>query len=104
MKQNNWQDLQDIVVEWRDNVLTDATLEGALNHLVREIKDLKKSPYDPLAIADVFILLISICQSVGFSMDEIKEAVAAKMAINESRLWGSADEEGVIKYIKETKL
>lgn len=99
---HTWQELQDKVVEWKQG--KNVTLEGTLEHLLDEIKDLRDNPYDVINIADVFILLLGVCDEVGFSIDEVSEAVAAKIAINESRLWGNPDERGVVRHIQETKM
>jgi hypothetical protein len=89
-----FQDLQDKIVEWKQGKET--TLEGALAHLSEEVLDLKANPYDPLALADVGILWISICDEVGFSMEEMQEAIASKLAINNSTLW-KADMDGILR-------
>lgn len=101
----DWQAIQERVAIWRATELKKkgVTLEGTLEHLQEEVKDLVKNPYDPLALADVFILLMGVCDEVGFTMDEVLVAVESKQAINESRLWGDADDKGVIRHIEETK-
>lgn len=97
-----FQELQDKIVKWRDEK-GGSTLEGTLEHLVEESKDLKENPYDPLSLADVGILWMSACQRAGFSMEEMAEAISSKMAINESRLW-ETDEKGIIRHIEESKV
>lgn len=104
MSTHTIQELQDKIVVWRNNRLAEHSAAGAIEHLIEEAKDLKKNPNDVFALADVGILWMSICEEAGFSMDEMLEAVAAKQAINESREWGSADEEGVIRHIESTRI
>jgi hypothetical protein len=98
----SFQELQTQIVKWRDEK-GGSTLEGTIKHLVEEAKDLEVNPYDPLSLADVGILWMSLCQRVGFSMEEMAEAISSKMAINESRLW-QTDEDGIIRHIEESKL
>lgn len=96
-----WQDLQDSIIRWKED--KDTSLEGSLKHLLEEVEDLSKNPYDPLSIADCFILLIGICDEVGYSMDEVAVAIESKMAVNFSRIW-EKDEDGVVRHIQETKV
>ena len=103
MNDNTFQKLQERIVDWSMNTLKDPPLDGTLRHLAEEVDDLRSNPYDPLALADVFILLMGICSKVGFSMDDMAVAVSSKQAINESRLWKEADEEGIIRHCEETR-
>lgn len=100
---NSFQGLQDRIVRWSNDTLGNPPLDGTLKHLAEEVRDLQENPYDPLALADVFILLMGICHKVGFSMDDMAVAVQSKQAINESRIWGEADEEGIIRHCGETR-
>lgn len=95
-----FQTLQDRIVEWK-KVSINSTLEGSIEHLIEEVVDLKKDPYDPLSLADCFILLMGISDEVGFSMDEMASAIVAKQTINEQREWEEADENGVIRWKKK---
>ena len=100
---NKFQELQDRIVGWRNTNLPESTLTGTLKHLLEEVKDLQKNPYDPDSLADVFILMMAVCDEVGYTLDDVAIAIEAKQAINESRHWGKADSEGIIRHIKETK-
>lgn len=100
---NNFQSLQDRIVSWSNETLKNPPLEGTVRHLAEEVRDLEKNPYDPLALADVFILLMGICSKVGFSMDDMLVAIESKQLINESRIWGEADAEGIIRHCGETR-
>ncbi len=99
---NEFQELQTKIVRWRDSKVG-STLEGSLEHLIEEAVDLKANPYDPLSLADVGILWMSICERAGFSMEEMEVAIASKMAINESRIW-QTDSKGVLRHLEETKV
>jgi hypothetical protein len=96
--------LQNKVVAWRNQKLKGATLEGTLKHLEEEFEHLKSNPYDPLHIADIFILMMSLSEFVDFSMDEVATAISAKIAINENRSWKAPDEKGIIRHIEDTEI
>lgn len=96
-----FQELQTSIIQWRDE-RGGSTLEGSLSHLIEEAEDLKENPYDPLALADVGILWMSICERAGFSMDEMAVAIDSKIKVNYSRLW-EADDKGIIRHLIETK-
>lgn len=99
-----FQDLQDTIVRWRDAQIKGSTVVGTVAHLGEEVEDLRENPHDPLALADIGILWMSLCEQVGFSMEEMKSAIEAKMVLNESRDWGEADDKGIIRHLKETKI
>lgn len=93
---NNWNLLQERIGEWSDERNTD--LEGLINHLIEEIKDLKERPYNIMDYADVAILFMSSLRKAAYTMDELYQAIEAKHRINESRIWLDPDEDGVTRY------
>ena len=99
----DFQRLQDRISAWA--IKKKSTTEGKINHLIEEIKDLKKNPYDIERQADVYILMMAISDDTTFTMDELAEAINAKQNINEARQWLEPDEQGVIRHVpEETKL
>lgn len=96
-------ELQARITTWRNNKLEGVTLESTLHHLAEEVEDLIEDPYNPLSIADVFILLMGVCDEVGYSMEDIAVAIESKCNINEARTW-LKDENGIFRHeIEETK-
>lgn len=77
-----------------------------MKHLLREACELDVAlsvadckPTDDVRheAADVAILLLALCERVGFSL---AKAIDEKMAINEKREWGKPDAEGVVEHIE----
>jgi len=94
---NNMERLQSRIVIWRNKQL-DASLSGTVEHLREEVEHLASNPYDPFALADVYILLLSVTDYAGFSVEQMEEAIAAKQTINEQREWLSRDIKGVVRH------
>lgn len=94
-----FQDLQDEIIAWRDSSLTGVTIDGIIEHLFEELAELREDPHNPLVLADLFILLMSLCEKVGFSMQEMAVAIHSKHLINVNRSWSAPDDFGVIKHV-----
>ena len=90
--------LQDRVVKWADRLYPDRTVHGALSKLVlEEIPEFLMKPTDPLEYADLLIMIFDIAHLSGI---DIKEAVLAKIAINEARRW-RIDKNGIMGHYTE---
>jgi hypothetical protein len=95
---NKLQELQDKIDDWADE--RGASMVGTLKHLQEEVEHLKGNPYDPLAIADVYILLLRVASRAGFSTEDMYLAAEAKHTINLSREWLEPDSDGVVRHKK----
>ena len=51
--------------------------------------------------ADAFILLINSAASYGMDANDVLKAISIKMDINRGRRWGSPDDNGICKHLKE---
>lgn len=91
--------------DWQDSVFTKATVWSAMEHLDREVKELRQSIYsNPTResqegeLADVFLLLAGVAHLLEL---DLEKAVEEKMTINRRRVWGHPDKDGVVEHIKE---
>jgi len=100
------------VAEWQDITFPNANSLSKLAHLIEEIVELKdciitsvvESPqnYDlKLEYADCFLLLFGAASKSGFDLKDVFDAMREKMEINKNRKWGSPDENGVVRHIKD---
>lgn len=99
---NRLRQLQNDVVEWADatfgyNRLPDVTIA----HLVSEIKELKKSPYDYEEYADCFMLLIQAFHQAGGNTDMLLGECFKKLEINKKRRWGKKNIDGYHEHIED---
>jgi hypothetical protein len=74
------------------------TVSGKLNHLVKELGELRDAPGDITEHADCLILLLGIAALCGFTIDDLLAAARAKMVVNENRQWHAADADGVYRH------
>jgi hypothetical protein len=86
------------IVSWADEVFPERTPEGTINKLIEELKELSDNPLDAWEMADVFILLLDLCDMLGFDLAKI---TAHKMNVNRNRRWHI--ENGVFKHVKENE-
>ena len=90
------QELQEDIGEWSDERGT--SLEGMLNHLIEEARDLKKNPYNAMNHADVLILALSIARKTTYNVEDLLKAVKTKMEINKARIWLEPDSQGIVRH------
>jgi hypothetical protein len=77
------------------------TLEGKLNHLVKEARELRDSHgTDPHEWADVFLLLLGALELKGLAFDDLVTFAHQKLSINETREWLPADADGCFHHKK----
>lgn len=61
--------------------------EGCLDHIARELNEIRQAPADLSEWADVIILALDGAQRTGADPQTIIDAVIAKQARNEARTW-----------------
>jgi NTP pyrophosphatase (non-canonical NTP hydrolase) len=100
------------VTEWQDKTFPGANSLSNLAHLIEEIVELKdaivSSAYEGpknhsirMEYADCFLLLFGAASKSGFDPKDVFDAMREKMEINKNRKWGSPDENGVVRHIKD---
>lgn len=93
--------LQDMVAEWQDVTLGDVeTFDGILNHLKKEVDEIRGQPGDVSKFADAYILLNVAAKKAGHSMSSVLSASVTKHKINLKRDWGPPNEDGFSEHIK----
>lgn len=90
-------ELQEIIGKWGEDTFPEATLDGIIAHLKKEVSELAER-HDPQESADCLILLFHHAYLAGY--DLLAEA-QKKLQINKKRKWGTPDKHGVIEHIKE---
>ena len=106
----SFQAFQDEVGEWAEKTFPHSTVLTCINHLWREVAELKDSAdaaaitewngCDPEELADCFLLLLHIAHKIKANL--LVEAVV-KHGKNKKRTWGNPDAEGVSEHIKDTE-
>ncbi len=98
---NNFQDLQNKIGEWSDAEFGErSTVEGLFAHLKEEVKHLGNDFFDAMSYADVLILLLALARKHQYTMDELYQAVEAKLNINKLREWQEPNSDGIIHHVK----
>lgn len=92
--------LQSDVVKWADSVFGyNRPPDMAIAHLLSEVKELMKSPYDYEEYADCFMLLIQAFHQAGGNTDELLDECFKKLEINKKRKWGKKNKDGFHEHI-----
>jgi len=73
--------------EWADSVFIGQTVQGKLEHLAEEVREIMASPQDPMEYADAAMLLFDAARTAGISVEEVFHAMRQKLDINRSREW-----------------
>ena len=94
---NDFQELQHQIKVWADQTFAKGTLQGRINHIKRELKEIEDNPSNPEEYADVLIILCHMAASNGV---DLYEATVKKFAIVQTRVWGEPDAEGVIEHVR----
>ena len=75
---------------------------GPINHMGKEVEELKKDPQDAMEYADILILLMDAWLTIGKGPEELLDAVNEKIDINRARVWpDKPDENGVFLHKKD---
>lgn len=96
---DKWQNMQDDIAGFTDEVFGASTPVSKLHHLTEEVQELIDAPDDKMEWADCMILLIDAAKKAGYDMDDLYQAVQSKMEINKKRKWGAPDENGVVRHV-----
>ena len=106
------QELFNRVTEWQRKTFPKATPLSKLFHLEEELEELKQElniQYTDSFVeqrlrdeyADCFLLLYGSAAANGYSLEDINKIISSKMDKNEKRTWGTPDEKGVVRHVKE---
>lgn len=102
------QDLMDEIFEWSDKTFENQNSISKINHLKKEIDELKASIFHEhgelekkMEFADCFMLLILIAKMEGLSANDLIESTNLKLGINKNRAWGKPDKDGIVEHIRE---
>jgi len=105
------QELIDELHKWQRETFPQSSPISKLHHLAEEIPELieeiEKHYHNSgdlkateLEYADCFILLLGSAFMYGLKAEDIFRIIREKLEINKSRIWGTPDENGVVKHIK----
>jgi NTP pyrophosphatase (non-canonical NTP hydrolase) len=96
-------DFQKMIGDWSRKTFPASTVDSTMRHLWKEIKELDDAVDKGDAqgtseeAADLFILLIQLCNRAGISLEA---AVRMKHEENLRRVWDAPDEHGVVYHTK----
>lgn len=82
-----------------------ARTAGVLDHITRELDEIRDAPMDLSEWADVIILALDGAQRTGADPQAIIDAIKAKQAKNEARDWPdwrTADPDKAIEHARST--
>ena len=94
---NQYMAVQNMIGAWASKTFPDASPQGIIAHLKKEVAELDES-HDPEEAADCFLLLMHLGYMLRFNL--LREALN-KHDINCKRKWGQPDQDGVIEHIRE---
>ena len=93
--------LQEIAGEWSDQTFgTNRAPQGSLNHLLKEVNEALKEPYNKEEYADCLLLLLDAARLAGIDADTLLLAGFQKLEINKKRTWGAPDENGIAEHVR----
>ena len=75
--------------------------DGAIAHLLKEVKELADHPHDSMEYADCFMLLLDAASNAGISVDTILDVAWEKLEINRQRKWGEPGPDGVVEHVRD---
>ena len=103
MKQlNDWQKLQDEIEKWSDNQFGfNRPPTGSINHLIKEVQELKEEQYCLEEYADCLMLILDAARMAGYNCDNLFKATQDKLKVNKNRKWGPLDKDGVSEHIRK---
>lgn len=88
--------IRDGIVEWCDQVHPDRTTDQMTKKLLEEFNEFAERPLDAWEMADILIILIDLCDHLGF---DIAKIVHHKMQINRKRNW-NLSEQGILNHVE----
>lgn len=84
------------IKQWCDEVYPTRTRDQMIAKLQEEFQELAERPLDAWEMADIMIILLDLCDHLGF---DIAKIIAHKMDINRQRTW-QITEQGILKHVK----
>lgn len=100
---NNHKGLEDLlaeVVEWGEETFPTVNTRAKIEHLSREVEELRQHPTAAEEIADIMMITAHIAADSGI---DLKEAIADKFEIVKAREWEEPDEDGVVEHTRENE-
>lgn len=79
---DKWESLQNTVVRWANERYPNESVVSKLKKLEEEVGELTELPSDLLEYADCFMVLMTLADWHGFSMDDIFFAILVKLGAN----------------------
>lgn len=92
--------------EWADKTFPTQTYEGVLDHMGRELLEIKENPDDISEWVDMIKLAISGALRKGFTPEQIAFGLHEKQIKNENRKWPdwrTVDTNKAIEHLKEVE-
>ena len=94
------------VIGWQKKTFPAATALSKLKHLEEEISEVSiaasfRSNGMEHEFADCFMLLYGAAAEAGLTYNDICNAIDEKMLINEGRVWGEPNANGVVHHVKQ---
>lgn len=112
----NAQQLQNAIAAWSDKTFGSSILDrtgkqmpidrrpGMLNHMKKEIEELRLKPNSPTEMADIFMLLLDYAAHSGVTVDMLFDTTLKKLVINMKRKWGPVLlPDGSVEHVREEK-
>jgi hypothetical protein len=89
------------IAAWQAVTFPGATVESVMAHLRREVDELAANPMNGEEMADVFHLLVALCDLTNVDLaDECRR----KLEINRRRDWMVPDGEGCVEHVREADI
>lgn len=82
---------------WAQETIPKGSDEGILNHIAKELQELREEPDSAEEMADIVILVAHFAARRGV---DLEQAISEKHAINLLRTWKKPDEFGVVEHVK----
>jgi hypothetical protein len=93
--------LQDALSKWTSVQFPSRTTSSILNHLKKEIEEIRAEPSDVLEYADVLMLLSDAASYNEISMSEVFKKAFEKLETNKARVWGEVNDEGFVEHVAQ---
>lgn len=74
--------------------------QGPLKHLAKEVQECLANPQDIEEFADIGFLWFDSARRAGFSLDDLKKAITAKLLKNQQRTWGPPSLDEPVEHIR----
>ena len=85
---------------WSKETFPTVTVDGVLNHIEEEIKEIKAKPDDLEEWIDLILLAFDGVHRAGFTPHELIKMLEYKQDKNTKRNWNAVNSEGYVKHIE----